>query len=109
MAQRLGRKRVRMIEHAFTVSSNSRRTLLLLQLVREHRLAIPDDAELRDEMLNVRIRETGPGQYRTDHDPSKHDDRVTVLGVAALELLERPSGPVTTNRAGDRRTSDRRT
>lgn len=104
MAQRLGARGVRTIEHTFTVSSNSRRTLLLLQLVREHRLQIARDADLIDEMLNVRVREIGPGQYRTDHDASKHDDRVTALGLVALQLLDRPgSGPATTSTAAGRR------
>lgn len=93
MAQRLTARGVRTIEHTFTVSSNSRRTLLLLQLVREHRLKIAPDADLIDEMLNVRVREVGPNQYRTDHDPSKHDDRVTALSMAALHLLEHAGGP----------------
>jgi hypothetical protein len=93
MAQRLTARGVRTIEHTFTVSSNSRRTLLLLQIVREHRLRIAPDADLVDEMLNVRVREVGPNQYRTDHDPSRHDDRVTSLSMAALHLLEHPGGP----------------
>lgn len=97
MAQRLAAQHVRTVEHAFTVSSNSRRALLLLQIVREHRLHLPADEELIDEMMNIRVRELGPGQYRTDHDPSRHDDRVTAVSLVALQLLERSYGPVTTS------------
>jgi phage terminase large subunit-like protein len=96
-AQRLHRQGVRMIEHAFTVSSNSTRTLALLRIVREHHLAIPDDRELIDELLNLRIREVSPGVFRHDHDPSKHDDRCTAVSLAVLHLLERAGGPAHTS------------
>jgi hypothetical protein len=92
MAQRLTSRGVRTIEHAFSVSSNSRRTLLLLQIVRERRLQMPADRDLIDEMLNVRVREVGPNQYRIDHDPSRHDDRVTALSLVVLHLLEHAGG-----------------
>jgi hypothetical protein len=61
MMQRLRRLGVICKEHAFTAASNSRRTLLLLQLVREHRMRLPDDPELVDELLNLRVREVSPG------------------------------------------------
>jgi hypothetical protein len=92
MMQRLRRRGVLCREHAFTASSNSRRTLLLLQLVREHRLQLPDDRELVDELMNLRVREMSPGVYRYDHDATKHDDRVTALSLVAL-LCEQTRGP----------------
>jgi hypothetical protein len=94
-AQRLQAAGVRMIEFTFSASSNSDRTLALLRLVREHRLQLPDDRELVDEMLNLRIRETSPGVYRHDHDASKHDDRVTAVSLAAVHLLDDGAGPAT--------------
>jgi phage terminase large subunit-like protein len=93
MMQRLQRRGVRTIEHTFSAGSNSRRTLLLLQLVREHRLRIPDDQELIDEMLNLRVREVQPGSFRYDHDASKHDDRVTAVSLVADHLLSKLGGP----------------
>lgn len=59
-------------------------------LLREHRLALPDDPELLAELANVRLRETTPGVFRLDHDAGKHDDRAVSLGLAALALTERP-------------------
>lgn len=88
MMQRLRRQHVRVVEHTFSASSNSRRALALLQLVREHRLVLPEDDELIDELLNLRLVERAPGVYRHDHDQGKHDDRATALGLAALHLLE---------------------
>jgi hypothetical protein len=86
MLQRLRRRGVICREHVFSASSNSKRTLLLLQLVREHRLRLPDDRELLDELMNLRVREIQPGLYRSDHDPGKHDDRCTALSLVAFAL-----------------------
>jgi hypothetical protein len=61
-------------------------------LLREHRLALPDDAELLDELGTVRLRESTPGVYRLDHDANSHDDRAVALGLAALALTERTEG-----------------
>ena len=61
-------------------------------LLREHRLALPDDPELLDELATVRLRESTPGTYRLDHDASGHDDRAVALGLAALALTERAEG-----------------
>jgi hypothetical protein len=49
--------------------------------------AVP--AALIDELAHVRLRETGPGHVRIDHDPSRHDDRVIALGLAAHSPLAR--------------------
>lgn len=61
-------------------------------LLREHRLALPDDPELLEELATVRLRESTPGVYRLDHDASGHDDRAVALGLAALGLTERAEG-----------------
>jgi hypothetical protein len=54
-------------------------------------LLLPDDQDLVDELVNVRLRETAPGQYRIDHDADKHDDRVISLALVAHRLAERPA------------------
>jgi len=58
----------------------------LHNLLRERRIALPDDPGLRDELANVRLRETSPGVYRLDHDQGRHDDRAIALGLAAFYL-----------------------
>ena len=78
---------LRVVEFKFTVQSNSARTLTLLRLIREQRLAIPDDELLIDELVNLRVRETSPGVYRHDHDASKHDDAVTAVSLVAHHLV----------------------
>ena len=89
LAQRLQGRGVRVIEYPFSSQSVSRLATNLLTLIRTHRLALPNDAELLDELSNVRLRETAPGVLRIDHDPDKHDDRAIALALAAFELVER--------------------
>jgi hypothetical protein len=86
-------------EHVFSTSSNTRLALRLLELVRAHRLALPDDRELVDELVRVRIVERGPGVFRVDHVSGAHDDRAVVVGMAAVHLEAAPSTPVTTSAA----------
>jgi hypothetical protein len=80
------------VEFTFSASSNSRRVLTLLQLVREHRLALPDDPELIEELVALRLVETSPGVYRHDHDPGRHDDLATAVSLVAQHLVDRPAG-----------------
>jgi hypothetical protein len=57
-------------------------------LIRNHALALPDDAELIDELANLRLRETAPGVLRIEHDPDKHDDRAISLALAAQRIIQ---------------------
>src|SRR5215218_3873095 len=72
--------------------SIGRLAMTLHLLLREHRLGLPGDAELLEELATVRLRESTPGVYRLDHDASGHDDRAVALGLAALALTERAEG-----------------
>jgi phage FluMu gp28-like protein len=71
------------------VRSNAELALTLHNLLRERLIVLPDDAQLRDELANVRLRETSPGVYRLDHDQGRHDDRAIALGLAAFDLTRR--------------------
>lgn len=93
--QRLRSRGIQVEEFTFSSSSVGRLASTLHMLLRNRRLALPDDPELLDELANVRLRETSPGVLRMDHDPDKHDDRAIALALAAHRLLERsPSGQV---------------
>lgn len=92
MAQRLRRRGVPMVEHAFSAASNTQRALVLLELVRGRRLAIPDDPELVAELSALRLVERGPGLYRYDHSAGRHDDQATALSLCAVTLAERGVG-----------------
>ncbi len=91
MMQRLRARGVRVQEVTFTPAVVGRLALVLHQLIRSHRLAIPDDPELVDELANVRLRETSPGIVRMDHDHGRHDDRAIAIALAARHLLDMPT------------------
>jgi len=83
LAQRLRARGVIVEEWTFSPVSVGRLAMTLHLLLREHRLALPDDPELLHELANVRLRETTPGVFRLDHDAGQHDDRAVSLGLAA--------------------------
>ncbi|MGO1544390.1 MAG: terminase large subunit domain-containing protein [Gulosibacter sp.] len=89
LAQRLRSRGVTITEWSFTAASVGRLAVNLHLLLREHRLALPDDPDLLDELATVRLRETNPGVFRLDHDSGHHDDRAVALGLAALALTEK--------------------
>ena len=88
MAQRLKRNGIPVQEFTFSPASVGKLAVTLLQLIREHALALPDDRDLLDELRNVRLRESSPGVLRLDHDRHRHDDRAVALALAASWLAE---------------------
>ena len=96
MVQRLRSRGLQVEEFTFSQQSVGRLAVGLHNVIRDHRLALPDDPELVDELVNVRLRETAPNVYRLDHDPDRHDDRAVALamGVTTLATVPRPGGPV---------------
>ncbi|HEY4226033.1 MAG TPA: hypothetical protein VGM70_09485 [Pseudolysinimonas sp.] len=88
LAQRLRDGGVSVEEWSFTAQSVGRLGQTLHLLLRDHRLALPDDEDLLNELMTVRLRESAPGVYRLDHDSGQHDDRAVSLGLAALALTE---------------------
>jgi hypothetical protein len=89
LAERLRKRGIRMREYAFSASSVGRIASTLFQLLRDRAVALPDDPDLIDELLHVRLRETSPGVLRLDHDSGRHDDRAIALALAAHRLVER--------------------
>lgn len=92
MLQRLQARGISCHEFAFSSASVGRLASTLHLLLRNRALALPDDAELIDELSNVRLRETSPGVIRMDHDAGRHDDRAIALALAAHRLLDHPRG-----------------
>jgi phage terminase large subunit-like protein len=91
LAQRLRADGIPVEEFAFSSQSVGRLAVTLYRLLADQVLLLPTDQDLVDELVNVRLRETAPGQYRIDHDPDKHDDRVISLALVAHRLAERPA------------------
>jgi hypothetical protein len=92
MMQRLRRAGLSVSEFSFSQASVGKLATTLLQLIREHALALPDDErELLDELRSVRLREPSPGVFRLDHAPGHHDDRAIAIALAAQTLLAKPA------------------
>jgi hypothetical protein len=95
MIQRLRDTGLRVKPVVFTSVTNSRRAQMLLRLLRDQALDLPDDPVLRKELLSLRLAEgVTPGTLKltTDGSSGGHHDRVTALMIAAEELLGRPGG-----------------
>jgi len=93
LVQRLQQRGVGAEEFPFSTQSVGRLAMALYTLLRGRRLALPDDDVLREELLGVRLRESQPGQYRLDHDSSRHDDQAVGIALAAHVLLSAPPSP----------------
>jgi phage terminase large subunit-like protein len=91
MVQRLRATGIRIEEFTFSQASIGRLAMALHTTIRDHRLALPDDEELIDELVNVRLRQTSPNVYRLDHDPDRHDDRAIAMSLAVLDLTTQPA------------------
>lgn len=93
LTQNLRNRRVRVKEFPFTAQSVGRLAITLYRLLRDHQVALPDDPDLIDELVNVKLVETAPSSYRIDHDSSQHDDRVISLALAAHRLVTTTATP----------------
>ena len=82
--QRLRARGLSVAEHTFSAASNTRLALRLLELVRAHRIVLPDIDELVDEFTSVRITERQPGVFRVDTTGAGHDDQVIACGMLAV-------------------------
>jgi phage terminase large subunit-like protein len=87
MAQRLRAKGLTVIDEAFTTALNSQLASTLEPLLRAHRLDLPDDPDLVDELINLRIVEPASGHARIEHTPGRHNDRAIAIALAAHQLL----------------------
>lgn len=88
LAQRLRGHGVSVEEWSYSPQRYGGMASVLFALLRDHLLDLYDAPGLVDELANVRLKETVPGQVRVTHDPGRHDDRVVALGMAVLALVE---------------------
>jgi phage terminase large subunit-like protein len=89
LAQRLRSRGVSVLQFSFSSSSISRLAVTMFGLLRDHCLDLPDIDSLVAEIANVRLRETGPGVVRMDHDSGAHDDQAIAVALAAAHMTER--------------------
>ncbi len=86
MIEQLRRSGVRTEEFTFTSSSVGKLATAIMQSLRGRLLRLPDDEDLRKELLSVRLRESSPNVLRIDHQSGGHDDRVISVAMAVYEL-----------------------
>lgn len=72
---------------------------VLFGLLRDGRVSLYDAPGFADQLANVRLIETLPGQVRIQHDPGRHDDRCVALGMAIVPLAEQHHGHSTARSA----------
>lgn len=92
MIPELKRQGLRVEEDTFTPAKNNDRAISLYTAIQDHRLALPDDDALIDELANVTLRESSPNVLRLDHVSGRHDDRATALSLANFHLTHQPTG-----------------
>ncbi|HZL48667.1 MAG TPA: hypothetical protein VFC30_06600 [Solirubrobacteraceae bacterium] len=89
MIPELKRQGLRVEEDTFTPGKNNDRTIALYTAIQDHRLALPDDEALIDELANVTLRESSPNVLRMDHVSGRHDDRATAVSLSNFHLTRR--------------------
>ncbi|MGD0748146.1 MAG: terminase large subunit [Acidimicrobiales bacterium] len=95
MIQRLRARGCAVEEWSYTAGRYGQMASVLYALLRDGRIDLYPDDGLLDELRNVRLEETVPGQLRIQHDVGRHDDRCVAIGMAVVPLVQRGSGLVT--------------
>ncbi len=90
MVEQLRRAGIGCEEFTFTSGSVGLLATSIQQALRGRLLTLPDDEELKSEILNVRLRETSVNVLRIDHKSGKHDDRVIAVAMATHLLASGP-------------------
>jgi phage terminase large subunit-like protein len=90
MAQRLRDQRLKVEAVPFSARVNTDLTHTLLPLLRAHRLDLPEDERLIDELVNLRVSETADGHYRIEHARDRHNDQAIAFALATHHLLNQP-------------------
>lgn len=84
---------IRCHEFVFSGTSVSELATSLSQALRARRITLPADAELKKEILSVRLRESAPNVLRIDTRTSRqHDDRVIAVAMACRILTTTSGG-----------------
>lgn len=90
LTSNLAREGVRTEEYVFSSAGANRLARGLWGCLRDRALELPDDDEVREEFLAVRLVETGPGTVKLQNPPGSHDDIVVAVGMVVADLNERP-------------------
>jgi hypothetical protein len=89
MVEQLRRAGLTCREFVFGTASVGLLATAIMQALRGRLLTLPDDEELKSEILNVRLRETSVNVIRIDHKSGRHDDRVIAIAMAVHDLTSK--------------------
>lgn len=89
MVEQLRRAGLMCREFVFGTASVGLLATAIMQALRGRLLTLPDDEELKSEILNVRLRETSVNVIRIDHKSGRHDDRVIAVAMAVHDLTSK--------------------
>lgn len=93
IGQQLRGRGVAVDEFVFSGSSVGKLALALHQAIRQHRIDLPDDPDLLEELGAVRLRKNTLGVYRLDHDAAGHDDQAVALALGCHHLMDQDNAP----------------
>lgn len=91
-----------------TAASNSRQVVLLMSLLHDRAISLPDDADLIAELANTPIVESQPNVYKLGDQRVAglgHHDRTSALGIAVHELMAGSMSDLPVRRVLVKRTS----
>ena len=91
MIEQIRKAGIRAEEFVFSSSSVGKLATAIGQALRGRTVVLPDDDDLRQELLAVRLRETSPNVMRIDTVGSGHDDRVIAVAMAVYDLTSHPA------------------
>ncbi|MFZ1382337.1 MAG: terminase large subunit [Scrofimicrobium sp.] len=91
MTTNLEKEGLKTKEFVFSTASTNKLARTLWSALRDRTLSIPDDEEVRDEFLSVRLVETGAGTVKLSNPPGTHDDIPTAVAMVLVALSEQPA------------------
>jgi len=95
LAQRLRAAGIPAEEFNFNPSSKQKLASTLLHSLNAGKLQLYEAEGLREELLDLRVKQTAVGGWTFDHDSRGHDDRAVALALALVGAIERPSWDAT--------------
>lgn len=91
LAQELREKGVRTEEFHFSPASKQRLASVLLEGINTGTLRLYPAEGLRDELLELRVKQTSAGGWTFDHRAGGHDDRAVALALMAVGVIDQPA------------------
>lgn len=86
----LDRSGIRIEEYVFSSAGANRLARSVYVALRDRALSLPDDPEVRQEFMSMRMFETSPGTVKLQNPAGSNDDIVAAVGMVIAYLMGRP-------------------